>query len=91
MGIPHGRRVVATNAHIAATMTRWPHFVTLDLQLVLILSSEFEQSWKLTLAREHASQEALIFRGFIPPLGRLAAMLFLGMLRILSIGGEDEY
>jgi hypothetical protein len=43
-----------------------------------------------TLAREQASQEALIFRGFGAPFGRVAMVVASGIECMVSNGGDGD-
>lgn len=44
----------------------------------------------LTFAREQASQDALIFLGFVWPFGPVGTMVFEGRASMLSIRGDGE-
>ncbi len=44
-----------------------------------------------TLAREQASQEARIFRGFCSPAGPVVRTAFSGMASMLLLGGEGDW
>jgi len=66
------------------------HFVAFDLQTVSENIVTLPKCGVNTLAREQASQEALIFRAFDTPFKALDMMVISGPAIMSSIGGDRD-